>query len=250
MALHRATTAGRITKSKPARCKFVYVDRFERLAILRGDSVKGLPATAWQTNLDDIDRDVLIRALIEATRALILDEWTSKRVDDRRPQKALEATEKWLASRADADLDALKEAAKECTAARGETLGTDHRIPEAARACAWAVTAKDKADLWDGLVAIEGELLARVNLVAEYHRIPEQRKALLAVLKRVIEPPKVEDKPAATGPVPYSASGNFSVGQQLTHVKFGDLEVTAAGDKWIDVKLTDGTTKRLAQKPK
>lgn len=226
------------------------MERFERLAILKGDSVKGLPATAWATNLDDLDRELLIRALIEATRALILDEWTSKRPDDRRPHKALEATEKWLKSHSDADLDAVKEAAKECTAARGETIGTDHRIPEAARACAWATNAKDKADLWDGLVAVEGELLARVNLVAEYHRIPEQRKALLAVLKRVIEPPKVEDKPVSTGPVPYSASGNFVVGQQLTHVKFGDLVVSAAGDKWIDVTLPDGTTKRLAQKPK
>jgi len=226
------------------------VERFERLAILKGDSVKGLPTSAWQTNLDDLDRELLIRALIEATRALILDEWTSKRPDDRRPHKALEATEKWLASRSDADLDVLKEAAKDCTAARGETIGTDHRIPEAARAAAWAVTAKDKADLWDGLAAVEGELLARVNLVAEYHRIPEQRKALLAVLKRVIEPPPAEAKPAVTGPVAYSASGTFTVGQQLTHAKFGDLVVTAAGDKWIDVTLPDGTTKRLAQKPR
>lgn len=226
------------------------MERFERLAILKGDSVKGLPATAWATNLDDLDRELLIRALMHAVRSLILDEWTSKRPDDRRPHRALEATEKWLASRSDADLDTVKEAAKECTAARGETIGTDHRIPEAARACAWATNAKDKADLWDGLVAVEGELLARVNLVAEYHRIPEQRKALLAVLKRVIEPPPAEEKPAVVGPVPYSASGNFAVGQQLTHVKFGDLIVSAAGDKWIDVTLPDGTTKRLAQKPK
>lgn len=226
------------------------LERFERLAALRGDSVKGIPATAWATNLDDVDREVLIRALIEATRTLILDEWTSKRPDDRRPHRAIEATEAWLANKTEANLDAVKEAAKECTAARGETIGTDHRMPEAARACAWATNAKDKADIWDGLVAIEGELLARVNLVAEYHRIPEQRKKLIAVLKRVIEPPPVEDKPVVTGPVPYSASGSFVVGQQLTHVKFGDLVVTAAGDKWIDVTLPDGTTKRLAQKPK
>lgn len=242
--------AGEIRTWIAGRCKFVSVERFERLTVLKGDSVKGLPTSAWQTNLDDLDRDLLIRALIAAVRSLILDEWTSKRPDDRRPHKALEATEKWLANRNEDDLDPLKEAAKECTAARSETLGTDHRIPEAARACAWAVTAKDKADLWDGLVAVEGELLARVNLVAEYHRIPEQRKALLAVLKRVIEPPQEAAKPTSTGPVAYSASGNFTVGQKLTHVKFGDLEVTAAGDKWIDVKLPDGSIKRLAQKPK
>jgi hypothetical protein len=226
------------------------VERFERLAALRGDSVKGIPATAWATNLDDIDRDQLIRALIEATRALILEEWTHKRPEDRRPHIALETTEAWLAAKSDAALDAVKAAAKDCTAARGETLGTDHRIPEAARACAWATSAKDKSDIWEGLVAIEGELLARVNLVAEYHRIPEQRKSLIAVLRRVLEPKPVDDKPVITGPVPYSASGNFTVGQQLVHAKFGDLVVTAAGDKWIDVTLPDGSTKRLAQKPK
>jgi len=226
------------------------VDRFERLAALRGDSVKGLAESAWTTNLGDVDREVLIRALIAATRTLILDEWTSKRPDDRRPQAALEATEAWLASKSEDAAAAAKAAAKDCTAARNETFGTDHRIPEAARACAWAITAKDNSDLWQGLVAIEQELLARVNLVAEYHRIPEQRKALLAVLKKVIEPKQEETAAAPSGPVPYSASGNFAVGQQLTHVKFGDLVVTAAGDKWIDVKLPDGTTKRLAQKPK
>jgi hypothetical protein len=226
------------------------LERFERLAALRGDAVKGIPATAWATNLDDIDREVLIRALIEATRCLILEEWTSKRPDDRRPHRALETTEAWLAARTDENLDAVKMAAKDCTAARGETIGTDHRIPEAARACAWATNAKDKSDIWEGLVAVEGELLARVNLVAEYHRIPEQRKALIAVLRRVIEPPPVEAKPVALGPMPYSASGNFAVGQQLVHAKFGDLVVSAAGDKWIDVTLPDGTTKRLAQKPK
>ena len=86
------------------------VERFERLAALRGDSVKGIPATAWATNLDDVDREVLIRALMAAVRTLILDEWTSKRAEDRRPHRALEATEAWLANKSDANLDAVKEA--------------------------------------------------------------------------------------------------------------------------------------------
>jgi len=226
------------------------VDRFDRLAALRGDSVKGLPETAWATNLNELERDVLIKALIEATRALILDEWVSKRHDDKRPQAALDAAESWLKTKSEEAAAAAKAAAKDCTAARNETFGTDHRIPEAARAAAWAISAKDNKDIWEELSAIECELLARVNLVAEYHRIPEQRKALLAVLRRVIEPKPVEAAPAATGPIPYSASGNFTVGQQLVHAKFGDLVVTAAGDKWIDVTLPDGSTKRLAQKPK
>ena len=226
------------------------LERFDRLAAIRGDTAKGLPVSAWATNLEDLDRDLLLRAAIETIRALILPEWVSKRADDRRPQAALEAAEAWIATKSADTIAAAKAAAKDCTAARNETFGYDHRIPEAARACAWAVGAKDNEHIWDGLTAIEGELLARIALISEYQRAPAQRRAILDVLKRHIAPPPPDEAPAATGPVAYSASGNFAVGQTLTHAKFGDLVVTAAGDKWIDVQLTDGTTKRLAQKPK
>ena len=226
------------------------VERFERLAALRGDAQKGLPVSAWQTNLNDIDADLLLRACVAATRELILDDWVLKRPDDKRPQDALAAAEAWVSNKNADNLAAAKAAAKACTAARQETFGTDHRIPEAARACAWAVGAKDNEHIWEALSAIEQELLARIHLVADYHRVPEMRKSLLAVLKRVLDPPPAAAAPVETGPVPYSASGSFVVGQKLTHAKFGDLLVTAAGDKWIDVQLPDGTTKRLAQKPR
>jgi len=229
----------------------VLAERFDRLAAIRGDIAKGIPASAWATNLGDLDRDLLLRAVIAVARELIVDEWASKRADDRRPQEALEATEAWLEKK---DPDALlqtKAAAKACTAARGETFGSDHRIPEATRAIAWAAGAKDNEHIWDALNVMEQELLARVALVAEYAKAPEQRRNIIAILKRVLTPAKeAPEAPTNSGPVPYAASGNFSVGQQLTHAKFGDLVVTAAGDKWIDVQLTDGTTKRLAQKPK
>ncbi|HSK02201.1 MAG TPA: hypothetical protein VK932_13205 [Kofleriaceae bacterium] len=225
-------------------------DRFARLAALRGDVVNGIPVSAWAANLDDIDRDVLLRALIEAIRTLLLPEWESKRPDDRRPQAALAATEAWLAARTEDNVASVKAAAKDCTAARNDTFGKDHHVADAARGVAWAVTAKDNTPIWEALQHVEQELLARVTLVAEYHRLPEQRRAILKVLQRVLEPPQETATPVPTGPVPYSASGNFAVGQALTHVKFGDLVVTAAGDKWIDVRLTDGSTKRLAQKPK
>ena len=226
-------------------------ERFDRLAAIRGDTVKGLPASAWAANLDDLDRDQLLRAAIEATRKLILPEWESKRPTDRRPQIALEATEAWMATHSPESIALCKEAAKDCTAARNETFGYDHRVPEAARAVAWSVGAKDNAHIWDALGAIEAELLARIQLVAEYHRAPEQRRALLAVLRKVLEP-KTEEAaaPATTGPVPYSASGSFTVGQELTHVKFGKLVVSATSGNTIDVTLEDGTSKRLAHKPK
>jgi len=226
-------------------------DRFARLAALRGDVVNGIPVSAWASNLDDIDREVLLRAVIEAIRTLILPEWQSKRPDDRRPQLALEATEAWLAAKTEENVANVKAAAKDCTAARNDTFAKrDHLVADAARGVAWAVTAKDNAPIWEALQSLEQELLARVTLVAEYHRLPEQRRAILKVLQRVLEPPPAPEAPAVTGPVPYSASGHFDVGQTLTHVKFGDLVVTAAGDKWIDVRLADGSTKRLAQKPR
>ena len=228
----------------------MHTDRFARLAALRGDVVHGIPASAWQTNLEDLDRDLLLRALIEAIRTLLLPEWESKRPDDRRPQNALEATEAWLAAKTEENVANVKAAAKDCTAARNETFGKDHHVADAARGVAWAVTAKDSTPIWEALQNIEQELLARVTLVAEYHRLPEQRRAILKVLQKALAPPPAPEAPAAAGPVPYSASGNFAVGQALTHPKFGDLVVTAAGDKWIDVRLPDGSTKRLAQKPK
>lgn len=180
----------------------------------------------------------------------MIPEWESKRKDDRRPQTALETAEAWLASRSADALAAAKTAAKDCTAARNETFGTDHRIPEAARACAWAAAAKDNTHIWECLQAIEEDLLARIALVAEYHRVPEVRKSILAALRKVLAPAPVEASVTETGPVPYSASGHFVVGQKLTHPKFGNLVVTAAVDKTIDVQLEDGSTKRLAHKPK
>lgn len=224
-------------------------DKFERLAAIRGDTTKGLPESAWKTNLDDQDRELLLRAAIEATRTLVLPEWESKRLEDKRPQDALAAAEAWLATKSAESLAAAKEAAKACTAARNETFGYDHRVAEAARACAWSVGAKDNAHIWEAFSAIEEELLARVQLVAEYARMPEQRRNLLAVIRRVLEPPPVE-APKPTGPVAYSASGGFSVGQELIHVKFGTVKVTAASGSTIDVQLEDGSTKRLAHKPK
>jgi hypothetical protein len=225
-------------------------EHFDRLVILRGDPVEGLPASAWATNLGEIDRDQLLRAVIEVVRKLLVPEWETRRPDDRRPQIALEATEAWIASKSPDAVAAAKAAAKACTAARTEVFGYDHRVPEAARAVAWAAGAKDNTDIWDALIAVEQELLARIAIVNEFHRQPEQRRAIVDTLRAVLSPPAPAEAAAPTGPVPYSAAGNFSVGQQLVHAKFGAISVVAAGDKWIDVELPDGTRKRLAQKPK
>lgn len=225
-------------------------ERFDRLLALRGDPVKGLPASAWATNLGDLDRDQVLRAVIAVIRTLILPEWQARRPDDKRPQLALEACEAWLASKSPDAIANAKATAKACTAARNDTFGYDHRVADAARAMAWSAGAKDSKHIWDALTVIEEELLARIALVAEYHRSVEQRRAIVEVLRKTLAPVAEEPQPATADPIAYSASGTFSLGQQLVHAKFGNIVVSAVGDKWIDVDLSDGTRKRLAQKPR
>ena len=224
-------------------------ERFDRLVSLRGDLVRGLPVSAWETNLGDLDRDQLLRAVIEVIRKLLLPEWQARRPDDRRPQLALEATEAWIESKSSAAVAHAKAKAKACTAARNETFGYDHRVAEAARSVAWSAGAKDNRHIWDALTSVEEELLARIALVAEYHRQPEQRRAIVDTLCGALSPAPAPAEPAAaTEPIPYSAGGTFSVGQRLLHTKFGGILVTLIGDKWIEVQLDDGSRKRLAQK--
>jgi hypothetical protein len=225
-------------------------ERFERLLALRGHPVKGLPASAWAANLGELDRDQVLRAVIAAARKLLLPEWDGLHPDDKRPHRAIDAAEAWIASKSDDALASAKAAGKECTAARNETFGRDNAVPEAARSIAWAAGAKDSTDIWDALCAIETELLARITLIGEYQRAPQQRRAIVDTLRSVLAPPQTEAAPVSTDPVPYSVNGTFSVGQTLIHVKFGTVLVTAAGDKWIDVRLEDGTTKRCVHKPK
>ena len=231
------------------------VAKLDKLLGMRGDPVKGLPATVWAETLDGVEREQLLRAVIEVVRTLLVPDWADRRKDDKRPQAALEAVEAWLAApNAPEPLAACKAAAKACTAARGETFGDQHRIPEAARALAWAVGPKEAAPIFDALAASEEELLARVALTSEYHLGPQQRRNIVDALRKVLTPPEAKADDGATskapaGPAPYSADGHFELGQVVIHKKFGDVNVTSVGETWIEVELPDGSKKRLAHKP-
>ena len=231
------------------------IAKFDRLLALRGDPVKGLPAEEWAGALEGVPKETLIRAGIELVRSLILQEWADRRKDDRRPQKALEMSEAWLASPTAEALKAVKGAAKDCTAARNETFGDGHRVPQAARHVAWTCGAEDASGIFDAIQSVEEELLSRIALLSEFHRGPEQRRAIATLLKQFVLPP--EPAPAApgpeslppAGPVPYNADGHFELGQRLTHKKFGEIVVTSVGETWIEVELPDASKKRLAHKP-
>src|SRR5262249_5461516 len=109
--------------------------------------------------------------------------------------------------------------------------------------------------IFDAIQSVEEELLARIALMSEYHRGPEQRRAIADILKKHVlppEPPAAAQGPeslAPTGPVPYNADGHFDLGQRLTHKKFGEVVVTSVGETWIEVELPDASKKRLAHKP-
>lgn len=226
--------------------------RLDWLAAQPGSSVTGRPASLWAEALGAIDRDLLHQAAICAVRELVLPDWQDSRRDDTRPLRALEATEAWMAQRTPEALAHVKATAKACTAARSESFGYEHRVAEAARAVAWAAGAKDTAHIFDALAAVEEELLARIALMGEYHLGPEQRRALLGVVRRVLLPPEpvapVESMPPGP-PVPYSSDAHFELGQQIIHKKFGDLVVVSVGETWIEAELPDGTRKRLAHRP-
>lgn len=233
----------------------VLTAKFDRLVALRGDPVKGLPATEWAEALESVPQDVLIRAAIDLVRALVLEEWVDRRKDDLRPQRALEMAEAWLASPSAEALRAVKNAAKDCTAARNETFGDGHRVPQAARHVAWTCGADTSEGIFDAIQSVEEELLSRIALLSEYHRGPEQRRAIAEILKRIIMPPEpaapaeTPETRAAAGPVPYNPDGHFELGQRLTHKKFGEVIVTSVGETWIEVELPDASKKRLAHKP-
>ena len=230
------------------------VAKLDKLLVMRGDPVKGLPATVWAESLEGVEREDLLRAGIEVIRSLLVPEWASRRKDDPRPQKALEAVESWLATKSAEALAECKAAAKACTAARGETFGDQHRVPEAARGLAWAVGPKESAPIFDALAASEEELLALVALTSEYHLGPQERRNIVDALRKVLVPPEASAEAAATSlapaaPAPYSADSHFELGQTVIHKKFGDVQVTSVGETWIEVELADKTKKRLAHKP-
>jgi len=231
----------------------------DRLVTMRGDPQKGLGATVWQEALGGADKELLMRAALEAVRTLLVPDWAAEHRDDKRPQQALEAADAWLATKSAEALAQAKAAAKACTAARNETFGRDHRVPQAARSVAWAAGAKeDTTHAFDAFASVEEELLARIALTTEYHLAPEKRRALVDTIRNVLAPAEAPAEiPASTraravasaDPVPYSADGHFELGQRLVHKKFGDVVVSSVGETWIEVELGDGSKKRLAHRP-
>jgi hypothetical protein len=227
------------------------LSKLELLERLRGDPVKGLPEAIWAEHLAEMDRPTLIRAGLALVRELLVPDWLDAHGKDVRPQNSLDAAAAWLESPTPAAALAVKEASKACTAAKQETFGRDHRVPEAARAAAKAALSDTVEPVFEALALTEEELLARLALFNDFERGPEQRRNMVAVLRTHLAPPEPEAPRLSIEPPPaaYSPEGHFELGQKVIHKKFGDTVVTSVGETWIEVEIPGGEKKRLAHKP-
>jgi hypothetical protein len=225
------------------------LDILERL---RGDPTKGLAATVWQEHLRDVPYLDLARACMVLAQDLLIPGWVEMRGKDERPQQALAAMTALLLDANATNVAALKEASKACTAAKQETYGQDHRVPESIREIGKAILSKEAVPLFDTLALAEEELVNKQLLFSHFEEAAKQRAAMIRILRDQLLP-KEADAPRMSitdmPPVPYSPESNFSLGQRITHKKFGEIIVTSVGETWIEAETKEGEKKRLAHKP-
>jgi hypothetical protein len=226
--------------------------KLEILERLRGDPTKGLAAAAWQEHLSEVPYLDLARACMVLAEQLLIPGWVEMRGKDERPQQALAAMTALLQESNATTVLALKEASKACTAAKQETYGQDHRVPEAIREIGKAILSKEAAPLFDTLALAEEELVNKQLLFSHFEEAAKQRSAMLNVLREHLVP-KVDDAPRMSitdmPPAPYSPEAHFSLGQRIAHKKFGEIVVVSVGETWIEAETKEGEKKRLAHKP-
>jgi hypothetical protein len=229
------------------------VSKLDLLERLRGDPLKGLPENLWAEHLAEMDRPQLFEAGLAIVRELLIPDWLDAHGKDVRPQAVLEAAVAWQSAPTAANTLAVKEASKACTAAKQETWGRDHRVPEAARAVAKAILAGTPETLFEALALTEEELLARLLLFNDLERSPEQRRAIVSILRKHLLPAEQEAPRMSITelpPAPYSPESHFELGQRIAHKKFGECVATSVGETWIEIETPAGEKKRLAHKPK
>lgn len=145
------------------------------------------PGEIWGAAVADIPTDRLVGAVAKTVRELLLPDYAASRPTDRRPERALEAAETWLSRRTGDARAHAAAVAKACTAARRETLGFEHRIAEAARAVATAVTRTDeratRAELFEALARTEDHLLHRHAVKGVHDTATEVRACILETLR-------------------------------------------------------------------
>jgi len=172
-------------------------DWCEELALRFHDAIHGSPAprakglvagpeARWGPALERVPPKILVRAVASVLRTLLLPEYAQQRPHDRSALRAVEAAEAWLAEPSMNRALHAKAVAKVCTQARKDTLGSEHRIAEAARAVATAVTRTSddvmRCDAVQALASVEEHLLYRRSAGGEHDRQTNVREQIAEAL--------------------------------------------------------------------
>ena len=181
--------------------------KLDKLLAMRGDPVKGLPATVWAEALRRASRES--SSFAPSSRSFARSSCPSgpiaARTTGARRRRSRRSKHGSRSPPRPRRSSQCKAAAKACTAARGETFGDQHRVPEAARALAWAVGPKEAAPIFDAL-ACERRGAARAHRAdAEYHLGPQQRRNIVDALRRVLLPPEAPVEEAVVSKAPVGA---------------------------------------------
>ena len=138
----------------------------------------------------DCNPDTAVRIAI-AVVDLVLPEWQESHPDDTIPVRAVDAACKCLAG-GQADLRKhAKVLSKGCSNSRRRSMGYYHRIAEAARAVANAVSASTESAIMSAVAEVldktEEHILYRYSVDAIYAKEAEVRRTIFAKIIQVLE---------------------------------------------------------------
>ena len=160
-------------------------------AAIAWDTLEGMPAASWVDHFRDVEHRLLVHAVADAVRALVLPRWLAAHPGNRQPARALDAAVACVQRPSEnGKLHALA-VAKACSKERERTFGYEHRIAESARALAWAAarTGDDarREALAESLGKLEEELVTHDAVAGIYGREREHRARMLALLRARLE---------------------------------------------------------------
>lgn len=136
------------------------------------------------------DCDTAIRIAI-AVVDLVLPEWQKNHPDDTVPTRAIDAARRYLEGGAAALRKHAKALSKGCSASRRRSMGNYHRIAEAARAVANAVSASTESAIMgavgEALSKTEEHILYRYAVDAIYGKEVDVRRTMFAKAVEALE---------------------------------------------------------------
>ena len=151
----------------------------------RHRALTALRPQEWSGPVAFEDPVVLLLSAARVVEALALPIWNHGRPSDVRPSRALEAVRTFVRKGDANSISYCAAASKGCSAARRDSLGSEHRVAEAARSLALAVKQTGQVSdkhIFEALQSVEEALKYEYAIDAIYGRDADIRAAMLGVL--------------------------------------------------------------------